>query len=243
MVDRSPNFPAVALGDAIENVRKVFQSEGRSSFPRLSAVKPLGYNSLNGRSLRILGALKAYDLLDGRGDELRVTDTALAILMAPEGSSEKSSALMRAFRSPQVFSTLMEHGEASAETLRWHLINAKFKPDAADKLVEIFQESKRLVNAISDGYVDTETQEGEPMQTETAPPPLVRQPPQVMREPLITVGTSQPDFVVKLGGGRVAIIEIKGGEATPRHLAKLERFIQLQRELMEDEDDEEEYDL
>ncbi len=44
---------------------------------------------------------------------------------------------------------------------------------------------------------------------------------------------------MKLGGGRVAFIEIKGGEATPRHLAKLERFIQLQKELIEDDDDEE----
>ncbi len=58
MVERSPNFPAVPLGEAIDSARKIYDNEGRSSFPRLSAVKPLGYKSLNGRSLRIIGALK-----------------------------------------------------------------------------------------------------------------------------------------------------------------------------------------
>lgn len=168
--------------------------------------------------------------------------------MAPDGSTEKNAALHRAFRSPQVFATLQEHGEASAETLRWHLINAKFKPDAADKVVEIYQDSKRLVNAIPGEYTDAETQEEEPMQAaaEVTPTPSVSA--HVVREPQVgrarEVDTGlRPDFVVKLGGGRVAFIEIKGGEATPRHLAKLERFIQLQKELIEDEDDEEEYDL
>ena len=80
------------------------------------------------------------------------------------------------------------------------------------------------------------------MQTavDTAPAPTATAPPvTAIREPRVTHSDARPDFVVKLGGGRVALIEIKGGEATPRHLAKLERFIQLQKELLEDEDDEE----
>ena len=65
MADRSPNFPSVNLADAIEAVRAIYQREGRSLMPRLSAAKALGYNSMNGRSLSKLGALRGYGLLDG----------------------------------------------------------------------------------------------------------------------------------------------------------------------------------
>ena len=170
MVDRSPNFPALALGDAIDSVRKVYDAEGRSSMPRSSVVGALGYKSLNGRSLRILGALKAYDLLEGRADNLKLSETAIAILMAPEGSNEHNQALLKAFISPAAFSLLRDLGpDASASTLRWHLIKANFNETAADKLIDIFMRSKEVVNAIEGEYVT-------PIQDEKVSPDDVEKP-------------------------------------------------------------------
>src|SRR5690348_2777359 len=126
MADRSPNFPQLSLPDAIDAIRSIYQREGRSKMPRLSAVKPLGYSSMNGRSLRVLGALRAYNLLDGRGDDVRVSDDAITILNAPEGSPERKDALVRAFEGPAAFALLRSKGDASADTLRWHLIKANF---------------------------------------------------------------------------------------------------------------------
>lgn len=160
MVDRSPNFPALPLGDAIDCIRKVYDAEGRSSMPRLSVVGALEYKSLNGRSLRILGALKAYNLLEGRADNLKVSDIALTILMAPEGSDEKNQALLNAFIGPSAFALLKEQGpDASASTLRWHLIKANFNEEAADKLIDIFLKSKEVVNAINEEYITPERDE------------------------------------------------------------------------------------
>jgi hypothetical protein len=152
MAERSPNFPSMSLPDAIDAIRLVYQREGRGKMPRLSAVKPLGYTSINGRSLSVLGALRAYGLLDGRGDDVRVSDDAITILNAPEDSQERREALVRAFEAPSSFALLRSKGDASPDTLRWHLIKSNFRDDAADKLIKVYLESKDLVNAGGAAY-------------------------------------------------------------------------------------------
>jgi hypothetical protein len=152
MAERSPNFPQLSLREALDNIRLIYQKEGRSRMPRLSAVKPLGYTSINGRSLGVLGALRAYDLIEGRGDDVRISDDAFTIINAPANSEEKRAALIRAFEAPSAFALLRAQGEASADTMKWHLQKANFRDDSADKLLRIFLDSKELVNAEVGGY-------------------------------------------------------------------------------------------
>ena len=147
MADRSPNFPQIPLGEAIDNIRLVYQREGRSKMPRLSAIKPLGYTSINGRSLGILAALRAYGLLEGRGDDVRVSDDAITIINAPVDSAERKEALLRAFEAPPAFGLLRAKGDASPDTLKWHLIKSNFRDDAAERLLRVYLDSKELVNA------------------------------------------------------------------------------------------------
>lgn len=160
MADRSPNFPQIPLGEAIDSIRLVYQREGRSKMPRLSAVKPLGYSSINGRSLGILAALRAYGLLDGRGDDVRLSDDAITILNAPAESSERQEALIRAFESPPAFALLRAKGDASSDTLKWHLIKSNFRDDSADKLLRVYLDSKNLVNAQAGAYDSVSSDEG-----------------------------------------------------------------------------------
>jgi len=152
MANRSPNFPAISLRDALDFIRLIYQREGRSKMPRLSAVKPLGYTSINGRSLGVLAALRAYGLLEGRGDDVKVSDDAITIINAPQDSEERREAIIRAFEAPAAFALLRAKGEASPDTLRWHLIKANFRDDSADKLLRIYLDSKELVNATVGGY-------------------------------------------------------------------------------------------
>lgn len=152
MADRSPNFPSISLGDAVDFARLIYQREGRSKMPRLSALKPLGYSSINGRSLSILGALRAYGILEGRGDDVKLSDDAITILNAPKDSDERRDALVRAFDAPNAFALLRSKGDASSDTLRWHLIKANFRDDSADKLLRVYLASRDLVNAEAAGY-------------------------------------------------------------------------------------------
>jgi len=155
MAERSPNFPSMSLGEAIDAVRLIYQREGRAKMPRLSAVKPLGYSSINGRSLSVLGALRAYGLLEGRGDDVKISDDAITILNAPQDTDERRDALARAFEAPASFALLRAKGDASPDTLRWHLIKANFRDDAADKLLKVYLASRDLVNATVGAYDST----------------------------------------------------------------------------------------
>ncbi len=153
MADRSPNFPSMTLGEAVDAIKKVHSAEGRSKVPRLSVVKPLGYTSINGRSLSILGALKAYGLIEGRSDELRISQEGFILSNAPPASSEYREALLASFRAPTAFARFAEEDEgASAETLKWKLQKTGFQADAAERLVRVYRDSRELVNAGNAGY-------------------------------------------------------------------------------------------
>lgn len=153
MADRSPNFPSVSLGEAVDAIKKVHAAEGRSKVPRLSVVKPLGYTSINGRSLSVLGALKAYGLMEGRADELRISEEGFTLANAPDDSTEYREALLFSFRAPSAFQRFTEEDEgASAETLKWKLQKGGFQPESAERLVRVYRESRELVNAATGGY-------------------------------------------------------------------------------------------
>lgn len=240
MVERSPNFPAVSLGEAIGFARLIYEREGRSKMPRLSAVKALGYSSLNGRSLGALGALRAYDLIEGRGDDVSLSANAITILRAPEGSDEHADALKGAFEGPPAFALLRAKGDASPDTLRWHLIKSNFRDDAADKLLKVYLASRELANA--SGTSDDELQAPLP-EPETVDPVTTYSAHRAryereVRPPPLPGAASEPDFKISLGNGRWALIEIKGGPHSTRDLAKIERFFRFQHALEMDLDEE-----
>jgi hypothetical protein len=170
MVDRSPNFPSLSLGDAVDAIKKVHAAEGRSKAPRLSIVKPLGYTSINGRSLSVLGALKAYGLIEGRSDELRISQEGFTLANAPADSPEYQEALVTSFRAPTAFQRFTAEDEsASADTLKWKLQKAGFQADSAERLVRIYRESRDLVNAVAGGYKPGNEAEAPAGSTDTKP--------------------------------------------------------------------------
>lgn len=153
-VSRSPNYPSMSLGDAIESIRKVYAEEKRSKFPRLSLAMHLGYSSLNGRALSKIGAIRAYGLLDGREDTLSVSPTAIALLSAPKDSEDFRLALHEAFNSPPLFARIAAAHEEmpSPQTLRWWLEKEGYVGDAADKALKVYLDSSEVVNSYEGDY-------------------------------------------------------------------------------------------
>jgi hypothetical protein len=148
---RSPNYPSLDLGEAIEVIRKVYAVERRAQFPRTSLAGHMGYTSINGRSLAKIGAIRAYGLIDGREDSLTVSGTAIAILEAPDGSSDKVNAYRAAFLSPSIFARAHEqYGNTppSPQTFRWWLTQQGYLGEAADKAMQAYLSSLELVNSV-----------------------------------------------------------------------------------------------
>jgi hypothetical protein len=170
---RSPNFPVVDLPTAIEAVGKIYAKEKRGKFPKESAARHLGYTSINGRSLGMIAALRAYGLLDGRGNDLVVTQDAIALLEAPQDSHDRLEALERAISSPPMFQRIMEQypSGTSPQTLKWWLIQQGFNPDGAEKATSTYLTTRELVTRNQGAYelatdVERDEQLAEAMQSD-----------------------------------------------------------------------------
>lgn len=167
---RSPNFPVIDLESAIQAVGKIYAKEGRTKFPQLSAATHLGYTTINGRSLGMFAALRAYGLIEGRGDHLIVTPDAVALIEAPPESADRVAALTRAFSGPSMFNRIQEEypEPPSEQTLRWWLIQQGFTPDGAEKAADIFLESRKLVTLLPKVYNEDATPPGSGDKAKTA---------------------------------------------------------------------------
>jgi hypothetical protein len=154
---RSPQYPAVGLKDAIEKVTAVYNKDYQNPIPRAVAAAHMGYQSLNGKSLGVLSAVLKYGLLEGRGDDTRVSDLAVAIIAHPPGELVRVEALKDAASKPELFEELdarFQGGKASDQALRSYLLTQKFIPSAADAVIRSYRETKSFIEAEIMGYND-----------------------------------------------------------------------------------------
>lgn len=172
---RSPNYPLMSLGPALDAIRPAFKNENRNKMSRSVLAKHMGYNSLNGRALGKIGAVRAYGLIDGSGDELRISDDAIKALMAPTGSNERLEALARLAARPILFRELNKEFPTmpSIDNVKYNLIKRGFTPDAAEKAAKSYLATFNLVGGIQDEYnpSDADSEAEEEMQPEITNPP------------------------------------------------------------------------
>lgn len=147
---RSPNYPTFGLGTAIQRADDLYKREGKAAITPLSAVKAWGYNSLNGRSLRVLAALRQYGLLEDVGNKtVKLSQDALIILRAPADSPQHRAAIVEAAKRPAIFAQLFEqYGEdiPSDDAMVSHLeIHSLYSEEAARKLIASFRDTLGLV--------------------------------------------------------------------------------------------------
>ena len=147
---RSPNYPQIGLKEAIQRVSSVYKRDYQASLTRDLAAERLGYSGLNGKSLAVLAALGKFGLLEGRGEETRVSDLAVRMLAFPPGSPERRAALEEAAGRPELFVELDQRfarAPASDAAIRAWLITRGFIPPAAEAAVRAYRETRQLLEA------------------------------------------------------------------------------------------------
>lgn len=172
--NRSPEYPAIGLNEAIEKVRMVWTNDYQNKVPKQVIAEHMGYKGLNGGSLPVISALSKYGLLEGRGDETRVSDIALAILVHEPGTPERAAALKQAAEAPELFAELdnkFQGGKVSDAAIRSYLLTQKFLPTAADAAIRAYRDTKQLVNAEVPGHTAMAPKQEPPMHAAQQPPP------------------------------------------------------------------------
>jgi len=159
---RSPEYPAISLKEAIDRVKMVYDKDYQNRLPKKVIAEHMGYKGLSGASLPVLSALTKYGLLEGRGDETRVSDLAMALIAHAPGTPERTAALHTASSLPELFAELdskFQNGKASDQAIRSYLLTSKFIPGAADAAIRAYRETKQLVEAEAGGYIEGGLQE------------------------------------------------------------------------------------
>jgi hypothetical protein len=152
---RSPEYPAVSLKEAIDRVKMVYDKDYQNRVPKKVIAEHMGYKGLSGASLPMLSALSKYGLLEGRGDETRVSDLAVALIAHAPGTPERMDALKQASAMPELFAELDERfpdGKVSDQAIRSYLLTSKFIPSAADAVIRSYRDTKQFVQMEAAGY-------------------------------------------------------------------------------------------
>jgi hypothetical protein len=152
---RSPSYPSISLREAVEKIERVYNEDYQNALPRSLVAQHMGYQGINGKSLGILAAVAKYGLLEGRGDQSRVSDLAVRIIAHPPRSQERQLALAEAAARPELFAELDARfvgGKGSDQAIRAYLLTQKFIPAGADLVIRAYRDTKRFVE--EEGVID-----------------------------------------------------------------------------------------
>jgi hypothetical protein len=166
---RSPNFPGLPLDAAVRAVAEIYDKNRRAVIMREDAAKDLGYSGLTGRSLKILGALNQYDLIENVSKgQVRVSKTAEEILHGiPD--EVKVHALHKAGNAPSLFQAIFERFEGGVpgeNAVRSFLFQKGFTNEGVEKALRNFMETNRHLEIA--GAI--ESHRDEPQSKQESPP-------------------------------------------------------------------------
>lgn len=171
---RSPNFPALPLEEAINIVAGLYSKVRKMTIEREVAAKELGYSGLTGRSLKVLGALNQYGLIDNvQKGKCHVTELAEQALHGfPE--AEKIGAIQRAAREPGLFRAIFEEfGEQvqSEHAIRAFLLKRGFTDKGVESALQSFLATQKFAGFDGKEVQTTESVKQElPLSTESGRP-------------------------------------------------------------------------
>ena len=246
---RGRSYPAIGLSEAIERARDLYAQDDRALTSPGAAVGAWGYSSLNGASLRVLSALRQYGLLAGVGDQIKLSDRALAILLEPEDSQERADAIAEAAKAPAIFREILEahdpDGLPGDVGLRSFLIRNDafgFKQEASDKLIASLRETLALANDTKRSYstpsnraLDADSDaDNDQSDTHREQPPKHRP-----RAPMQQVSGSEPkvqELTIPLRGGGMAVLSIPV-PMTRQNYKKLQGWLTWAEDMLVLEDD------
>lgn len=91
--------------------------------------------------------MRAYGLIDGAGDDLRVSEDAIAATKAPQGSSERREALQRLALKPALFQAISKAFPTtpSSDNLVYWLVTQGFSETAAAIAAKSYLDTMRFV--------------------------------------------------------------------------------------------------
>lgn len=229
---RSPNYPAMSLKEAVQRAGEVYTKQHTHGAPREVVAKSMGYNSLNGASATAISALIKYGLLEGRAEDIKISDRTMRILH-PQSPEEKAEAIRDAAQAPELFKELAERfpGRTPADdVLRNYLIRNGFAPAAVSSVIRSYRETNEFVEEVAGAYdsPNQEPQQGD-LSMHIAPPQAAGTGSAFVPKPLLLNDNERSIVTYSFEGGGVLRIIVGGDIETEEALEMAETQIAIKR--------------
>ena len=147
---RSPSYPAISIGEAIDRAHTLYDAERQSPAPWQTVVEHWGYKANGSAGQTTIAALKKYGLIayegSGNNRKARLTDLAVKriLLDKREPSPERDAAVLEAALTPTIHRELWEqtHQGSSPQSIEHFLtVDRNFSESAAATLIKQFDET------------------------------------------------------------------------------------------------------
>lgn len=186
---RSPGYPGVDLGRALELAEKAYRSARQHPVDPEAVFGVWGIKPKSSQALVAIAALKKFGLLESMprqgpsSGKVRVTDLALNIVQDErEDSSERADLIRQAALRPSIHDELWKHFSGDLpenQTLRFHLLRERgFTESGANDFISQFQRTIAFAG-LSPGGVQSEENgdkveflEGAPMTPQPSANPI-----------------------------------------------------------------------
>jgi len=158
--ERSPNYPAIGLAQALQLAKQLYEKERRAVVPVDVVATALGYSSkdgkLSGNALSRIAALRQYGLVEKAAQgKLRVSERTIDLVLGQPTDTAYANALRGAALAPSLFRELAgDHGDASDDALRVHLIRDRgfSSPEAANRVIKSFRDTMAFAKLTPGSY-------------------------------------------------------------------------------------------
>jgi hypothetical protein len=222
---RSPKYPSIPLGQAIELASRLWEREKKTPVGPELVGQAWGYKGDSGPVRAKIGSLRQYGLLDGTRDGVKVSDLAVEIIVHEAGSPQKLSAMATAAMSPPLFSEVYaSHRDSSADSLRAYLITKKgFNPDAATQFVSSFKDTIALADPSKSTYHGAVAEESDDNDMSAVVAPVEAR----ERGPVKSEPAGSLLLKVPFRGSELSVRIEAGQTLTKEHLARVRKYLEL----------------
>ena len=157
---RSPGYPSLYLGEAIERAKVLWEKEKRHAAPLSAIESHLGYKVGGGAVARVISALGKFGLVVDEGigsaKQYKLSESALKILLSPENSIEQRREIRASALKPALHQELWEQYQGSLpsdETLRSYLVlKRNFNPGMVDEFIANFRATLDFAGTVDDDW-------------------------------------------------------------------------------------------
>jgi hypothetical protein len=236
---RSPNYPAITLGKALERTKQLHDVYRTVPIPERKAHEIWGYRPLGGQGLICTAALKAFGLIQAEGSgedrKVAVSDAARRILL---DAKDRDILLRQAALSPPIHKELWEHyggflPERDEDLKKYLLVEKNFNQQSVDGFIAQFRASIALTNLVQGDMLQEDKKEEKIISSNIGENLAMGQSVTLTAVPKDSSGLIR-DYIIPRKGQRLAVLRLEF-PATKADIDLIKSWLELMAGTLEEQ--------